>query len=209
MIATATDAHRAARQFVRPDSLLPRAVQLGALLAGADHLERVGVAGAGGAAAEAEGRDVGVPPGARLVVLLVVALVEVAAGRLFAVRGVRVDQDVVLAGGAALPLQDDGLGAARPRRRAQDVVADHGSPETKRGSQIGLPLPTLLHRRHRSPLAGAHLALLMRRRPLRAVLVDGALVEAARLQLLLNLRPHLAEVAQVPRHQLQLVAGVP
>ena len=49
----------------------------------------------------------------------------------------------------------------------------------------------------------------MRRRPLRAVLVDGALVEAARLQLLLNLRPHLAEVAQVPRHQLQLVAGVP
>ena len=133
MFDKATDAHRAACQLVRPDSLLPRAVQLGALLAGADHLERVGVAGAGGAAAEAEGRDVGVPPGARLVVLLVVALVEVAAGCLRLLL-LRVDQDVVLAGGAALPLQDDGLGAARPRRRAQDVVADHGSPETKRGS---------------------------------------------------------------------------
>ena len=140
MTATATDAHRAARQFVRPDSLLPRAVQLGALLAGADHLERVGVAGAGGAAAEAEGRDVGVPPGARLVVLLVVALVEVAAGRLFAVVRVRVHQDVVLAGGAALPLQDDGLGASGSRRRAQNVIANHASPERTREGRCDLDL---------------------------------------------------------------------
>ena len=132
--------YHAARQFVRPDSLLPRAVQRRALLAGADDLEGVGVAGAGGAAAEAEGRDVGVPLGARLVVLLVVALVEVAAGRLFAVRGVRVDQDVVLAGGAALPLQYDGLGATGSRRGAQDVVANHASPERTREGRFDLDL---------------------------------------------------------------------
>ena len=65
------------------------------------------------------------------------------------------------------------------------------------------------HELRRLPLARAHLALLMRGRPLRAVLVDGSLVEAARLQLLLDLRPHLAEVAQVPRHQLELVPCVP
>ena len=59
------------------------------------------------------------------------------------------------------------------------------------------------------PLTGAHLALLMGRRPLRAVLVDGPLVKAARLQLLLDLRPHLAQVAQVSGHQLELVPGVP
>ena len=116
----------AARQLVRPD-LLPRgAVQPGALLARAPDLPAAGVARADRAPREAERRDVGVPGGARAVQLLV-SLVKVASRGLDVVVAV-VDEKVVLAGGAALALQDDQLAAVARHLRTHHVIADHVTP---------------------------------------------------------------------------------
>jgi hypothetical protein len=77
------------------------------------------------------------PPRARLVILLV-PLAKEAAGVLF--TAVRVHEDVILAAGAALALQDDGLAAVGLGRRADHVVAYNLAPDEEKWHRFATKL---------------------------------------------------------------------
>ena len=113
------NSHLATSEVIRSDLLLARAVQPRAGLPRAGHGQRVSLAGTRRAPAEPEGWQVGVPYGAGPVELLV-SLEEASAGLANAVLG---RGRVGGAGGAALALGDDGVGALQ--LGAQEGLANH------------------------------------------------------------------------------------